>query len=127
MGSEMLRPIFLHWRHYGHSRSFPISAPKVTSKVQITYLFRFSYIAAFTTVRYLCLFMFATVIASAGQRATPQPDHVVIKAVANMYREPNLDTEVVSQAIYGSNLSVVEASGEWMKVRTGDDYVGWMR
>jgi gamma-D-glutamyl-L-lysine dipeptidyl-peptidase len=95
--------------------------------MDLNYLFRFSYLAAFAPVRYLCLFMILTVIVASGSPGSQNPDHVVIRAVANMYREPNLDTEVVSQAIYGTNLSAIESSGEWMKVRTADDYVGWMK
>jgi hypothetical protein len=86
-----------------------------------------SFVAAFATVRYLWLLMIVFAIAAVGQQGNARPDHVVIKPVANMYREPNLDTEVVSQALYGTNLSALESSGEWMKVRTPDDYVGWMQ
>ena len=89
--------------------------------------YRFSILAASAPVRYLCLFMILTAIVAAGQPGSQYPDHVVIRAVANMYREPNLDTEVVSQAIYGTNLTALQSSGEWMKVRTADDYVGWMK
>jgi hypothetical protein len=91
------------------------------------YLFRFSYLAALAAVRYLFVFMILTAIVAAGQNGSTVPDHVVVRAVANMYREPDLDTEVVSQAIYGTNLTAVQSSGEWMKVRTPDEYVGWMK
>ncbi len=58
--------------------------------------------------------------------AATAPEAVVLKPVANMYAQPDVDTEVVSQAIYGSNIGVVEARPGWLRVRTPDDYKGWM-
>src|SRR5580700_10105587 len=51
---------------------------------------------------------------------------VVVKPVANMYAQPSEDTEVVSQAIYGTNIGVEETRAGWLHVRTADDYTGWM-
>ena len=51
---------------------------------------------------------------------------MVLKPVANMYAQPADDTEVVSQAIYGTNVGVVETRAGWLRVRTPDDYTGWM-
>jgi hypothetical protein len=65
------------------------------------------------------LFMALALLAAA-------PQAVVLKPVANMYAQPAEDTEVVSQAIYGSNLGVVETRPGWLRVRTPDDYTGWM-
>ena len=47
--------------------------------------------------------------------------------VANMYSRASEDADVVSQAIYGSNLQVLEESAGWAKVRTPDEYSGWIR
>ena len=58
--------------------------------------------------------------------ATSLPSAVVLRPVANMYAEPTEDAEVVSQAIYGTNIGVVEARPGWLHVRTPDDYTGWM-
>jgi cell wall-associated NlpC family hydrolase len=55
------------------------------------------------------------------------PHAVVLQPVANMYSRPDLDADVVSQAIYGSNVGVVSAEGEWVQIRTADDYQGWVR
>src|ERR1051326_5472052 len=55
------------------------------------------------------------------------PRYVVIVPVANMYRGPSEDTDVVSQAIYASNVGVVEDKGDWINIRTADDYKGWVR
>ncbi|PYX43256.1 MAG: glycoside hydrolase, partial [Acidobacteria bacterium] len=37
------------------------------------------------------------------------------------------DSDVVSQAIYGSDLKILEEAAGWAKVRTSDDYTGWVR
>jgi cell wall-associated NlpC family hydrolase len=56
----------------------------------------------------------------------PSPGAVVVKPVANMYSAPTEDADVVSQAICGVSVVLVEEKGEWVKVRTPDDYPGWM-
>jgi len=58
--------------------------------------------------------------------AAATPAAVVLKPVANMYAQPADDTEVVSQAIYGTNVAVVESRPGWLHVRTPDQYTGWM-
>ena len=58
--------------------------------------------------------------------ALSSPGAVVIKPVANMYSAPTEDADVVSQAICGVSVVVDEEKGEWVKVRTPDDYPGWM-
>src|ERR1700747_2142050 len=51
--------------------------------------------------------------------------HVVVVPVANMYSKPTEKSDVVSQAIYGSNVKLLEARGEWSKIQTPDYYRGW--
>jgi SH3-like domain-containing protein len=51
---------------------------------------------------------------------------IVLRPVANMHSAPNEDSDVVSQAIYGSNIEIVEEKNNWAKIRTPDDYTGWM-
>jgi len=58
--------------------------------------------------------------------ALPSPGAVVVKPVANMYSAATEDADVVSQAICGASVVLVEEKGEWAKVRTPDDYPGWM-
>ncbi len=43
-----------------------------------------------------------------------------------MYAKPTVDSEVVSQAIYGTNVEVLEQKESWGRVRTSDNYAGWM-
>src|SRR5512133_3096909 len=58
------------------------------------------------------------------------PSYVVVVPVANMYREATMESDVVSQATYSTNVSVVDdrasTSQNWVHVRTPDDYTGWI-
>jgi cell wall-associated NlpC family hydrolase len=57
--------------------------------------------------------------------AAALPNAVVLSPVANMYSKPSDDADVVSQAIYGSNVGVMERQEGWARIRTADDYTGW--
>jgi gamma-D-glutamyl-L-lysine dipeptidyl-peptidase len=50
---------------------------------------------------------------------------VVVVPVANMYSHPSDQSDVVSQAIYGSNVTLIVSQGEWSQIRTEDHYKGW--
>jgi gamma-D-glutamyl-L-lysine dipeptidyl-peptidase len=66
--------------------------------------------------------------ASASDRAiAATADYVVIKPVVNMYREASLQSDVVSQAIYATNLQRVKTKHGWADIRTGDNYTGWIQ
>jgi cell wall-associated NlpC family hydrolase len=56
-----------------------------------------------------------------------QQAFVAIVPVANMYRLPDQHSDVVSQAIYASNVDLVDSKGGWKRVRTSDQYTGWMQ
>jgi SH3-like domain-containing protein len=51
---------------------------------------------------------------------------VINRPVANMFAKPDGNSAVVSQAIFGVNIQVVEEQPSWLKVRTPDDYMGWI-
>lgn len=51
---------------------------------------------------------------------------VVVVPVANMYSHPSDKSDVVSQAIYGSNVKLLVAKGEWSRIQTSDRYRGWV-
>src|SRR5437773_3109529 len=57
--------------------------------------------------------------------AASMPTAVVLQPVANMYSRPSMDADVVSQAIYGANVAIVEEKDGWVHIRTSDDYLGW--
>jgi hypothetical protein len=47
-------------------------------------------------------------------------------SVANLYSSPSEDADVVSQAIFGTNVVPLQERDNWVKVRTPDEYTGWM-
>lgn len=51
---------------------------------------------------------------------------VVVVPVANMYSHPSDKSDVVSQVIYGSNVKLLLARGEWSRIQTDDRYKGWV-
>ncbi len=56
---------------------------------------------------------------------------VVINTAENMFRKSNTDTDVVSQALLGTNVKVLaaekNAAGEdWFQIETPDTYTGWV-
>ena len=51
---------------------------------------------------------------------------VVLKPVASMYSKPDRQADVVSQAIYGAQVRILEEQEGWAKVETPDQYTGWM-
>ena len=51
---------------------------------------------------------------------------VVVVPVTNMYSHASDKSDVVSQAIYGSNVKLLVANGEWSRIQTDDRYKGWV-
>jgi gamma-D-glutamyl-L-lysine dipeptidyl-peptidase len=68
--------------------------------------------------------VFIVLLATAALAKTT--GYVVVVPVANMYSGPSDKTDVVSQAIYGSNVALVVARGEWSRIQTSDHYKGWV-
>jgi cell wall-associated NlpC family hydrolase len=52
---------------------------------------------------------------------------VVRRDVADLRAAPSEDSELVDQAHYGENVSVLGESGEWRYVQGPDQYFGWAR
>ena len=72
----------------------------------------------------LCATLWGAVAIS--QQSVTKPDYVVSMPVINMYSAASADSEVVSQAIYGSGVLSLEKKKGWVHIRTGDDYMGWV-
>lgn len=65
--------------------------------------------------------------ASSPEAALTKTDYAVIKPVINMYRKPTQTSDVVSQAIYGSNVTRIAGKWHWVHIRTDDGYTGWVQ
>ena len=63
---------------------------------------------------------------SAGLAAAPAREAVVVVSVENMYSGPNDAADVVSQAMLGQTVGVLEVWGAFVRVRTPDAYEGWL-
>lgn len=57
--------------------------------------------------------------------AATMPGWVVVEPAANLHSRPCEEAEVVSQAIYGTNVELAGQEDGWVRVRTPDDYTGW--
>jgi gamma-D-glutamyl-L-lysine dipeptidyl-peptidase len=51
---------------------------------------------------------------------------LINRPVVNVYLQPQEDTEVDSQAIYGSVVEVIAQGGGWSKIRMADGVEGWV-
>ena len=65
-------------------------------------------------------------LATSGLGQTPVKALVRVP-VANLFSAPSVDTDVVSQAIYASEVAVLEEKDSFSHVRTPDSYTGWIR
>jgi SH3-like domain-containing protein len=51
----------------------------------------------------------------------------VVRPVMNMFSKPSEDVDVVSQAIYGAPVEILDEKSGWANIRTADEYTGWAR
>lgn len=58
--------------------------------------------------------------------STHSKEQVVQVPVLNLFLEPSLESEVVSQALLGETLTLLEEKGEFFKVQGFDQYSGWV-
>lgn len=75
--------------------------------------------------RFLAHAQFVVLVLFAIPTFAKNNTQVVVVPVANMYSKPTEKADVVSQAIYGSDVRLLEARGEWSKIQTPDRYRGW--
>jgi cell wall-associated NlpC family hydrolase len=55
-----------------------------------------------------------------------EPRYVVLHSVANVYGSASQDDELVTQAILGTDLGIIEGQDGWLYVRLPDQYHGWI-
>ena len=51
---------------------------------------------------------------------------LVNTSVANLYKTPSFKSELVTQALYGEELLILEQDNNWYKVRQWDNYESWV-
>jgi hypothetical protein len=74
-------------------------------------------------LRYTALaLLFSTIALAQGV----MPSRTVIRPVINMYSSASLDSDVVSQAIYGATVTVLQEKDSWAEIQTADQYKGWI-
>jgi uncharacterized protein YgiM (DUF1202 family) len=73
----------------------------------------------------LCAAFFLVALSMASvaeaQLSVPHADFVVAKPVVNMYSKPTADSDVVSQALYGTGVLSLEKQGDWYDIHTARD------
>jgi len=75
----------------------------------------------------MCFLFLLAMLAPPGNKAASNENAVIVRPVANMYSKATMDADVVSQAIYSTNVAILEQDGSWLKVRTPDEYSGWIQ
>jgi gamma-D-glutamyl-L-lysine dipeptidyl-peptidase len=71
--------------------------------------------------------MLTFLLAAMAAAAPPLIPAVMQVPVTNMYSAPTEEADVVSQAFYSVPIEVMEEKDGWAKVRTPDQYQGWLR
>jgi gamma-D-glutamyl-L-lysine dipeptidyl-peptidase len=66
------------------------------------------------------------VIAAQAQQSVDHPDAVVAKPVVNMYHSASATSDVVSQALYGTGVTILKNAQDWLNIKTADGYTGWV-
>jgi cell wall-associated NlpC family hydrolase len=79
--------------------------------------------ALFAVLRHSVLVPLLVMVAAAQGVA---PSSTVVRPVLNLYSAPTLDAGVVSQAIYATPVRVLEQRDGWARIRTPDEYAGWV-
>jgi cell wall-associated NlpC family hydrolase len=61
-----------------------------------------------------------------AQMSVPHPDYVAAQPVINMYSKPTAESDVVSQVLYGTGVTLLEKQAGWLQIQTADAYKGWV-
>jgi cell wall-associated NlpC family hydrolase len=73
------------------------------------------------------ILVFLALLAATPEKTAPPENAVVTHAVVNMYSRATTDADVVSQAMFSTNVTILEQDSAWLKIRTPDDYSGWIQ
>jgi gamma-D-glutamyl-L-lysine dipeptidyl-peptidase len=76
---------------------------------------------------FMLLLLLSSALNSGAQQPVSGGDLVVARPVIDMYRSPSAESDVVSQALYGTDVLSNEQQPGWYHVRTADGYTGWIQ
>jgi gamma-D-glutamyl-L-lysine dipeptidyl-peptidase len=76
---------------------------------------------------FLLLLLLAPLVPADAQQSVQGADLVVAKPVINMYRNAAPESDVVSQALYGTDVLTLKKQDGWYNIRTADGYTGWVQ
>lgn len=51
---------------------------------------------------------------------------IIYNSTGTMYRNPKHGTEIVSQALLGTPVRILDKRGSWRRIQTPDKYIGWV-
>jgi cell wall-associated NlpC family hydrolase len=74
----------------------------------------------------LLLTLMLAAVPAVAQQSVLHPDLVVARPVIDMHRHPSDGSDVVSQAIYGTDVTEIAGQNGWYRIRTADGYTGWV-
>lgn len=73
------------------------------------------------------VFSFALALVLSSAAFAQSATRTVLKPVSNMYSKATTDADVVSQAIYGTPVTVLSEDEGWAQIQTPDQYKGWVQ
>lgn len=73
------------------------------------------------------LLLLLPLIPAGAQQPVPGANLVVARPVIEMYRNPSASSDVVSQALYGTDVLSFEKQPGWYHIRSADAYTGWIQ
>jgi hypothetical protein len=66
------------------------------------------------------------VFAMAVNASAAMSPAVINRPVVNLFSRATAEANVVSQAIFGTNVEILEDQEDWLRIRTPDQYNGWI-
>jgi cell wall-associated NlpC family hydrolase len=70
--------------------------------------------------------VFAILLSSVALAQGVMPSRTVVRPVLTMYSSATADADVVSQALYGATVTVLQEKDGWAQIQTPDQYKGWI-
>lgn len=76
---------------------------------------------------FMLLLLLAPLVSAGAQQTVPGANLEVARPVINMYRNASVESDVISQALYGTGVLSLKKQDGWYNIRTADGYTGWVQ